>query len=209
MEHSSPASSAANNVANNITPMPPAINSITVGGGPATLSGNITGPGGFRKGSKRYFILTGANNYAGTTTVDSGFLNFGKTQSLYNGNTANWTSSFLTVLCALAIFAVGGGGVGEFTMADFNYFASGAGSSAFLDGSSVGMDTTNSGDQTISTVFTKMLYGIRARQGWHEHAIPHGGEHARRPHDRAGRDAQSLGSTCRAKQHADDVRGSC
>ena len=85
--------------------------------------------------------------------MDSGTLAFAKTQSFYGGVDANWTDANFAVSSGSSL-VVAVGGAGEFSLAQFlNLATVGTGSGGFLDGSNIGIDTTNGGDQTISSVF--------------------------------------------------------
>lgn len=93
--------------------------------------------------------LSGNNTYTGVTSITSGTLQFARTASLYNGNTASWTAANLVVSSG-ATLAVNVGGSGEFTAADINLLKSlGSPTDGFTAGSSLGLDTTNA-----SGVFT-------------------------------------------------------
>lgn len=151
-----PSSGASNTIANPITlnnVSTNAINVSTTSGIGTTLSGDISGLGGFTKGTSGVLVLSGANNYSGPTTINAGTIGFAKKQSLYAGNSSNWTDSNLIVNSGgTAVLAVGG--AGEFSLSEFLTLASvGSGTGGFKDGSNIGLDTT-SGDQTISAVFT-------------------------------------------------------
>ena len=54
-------------------------------------------------------VLSGNNSYTGETFVN-GMLEFATTNSLYNGNTANWTANNITVSNGVLMFGVGGAG---------------------------------------------------------------------------------------------------
>jgi autotransporter-associated beta strand protein len=62
-------------------------------------------------------VLSGTQNYSGTTTIEAGRLLFGQTASLYNGIGANWTKENLIVNSG-ATLGLRVGGNGEFTAAD-------------------------------------------------------------------------------------------
>lgn len=94
--------------------------------------------------------FSGANTYAGATTINAGTLQFAKTTSLYNNVTANWTASNLVVKSgATAAFNVGG--ANEFTAGNIAALSSlGTGVGGFLSGSTLGLDTTNAAGGTFS-----------------------------------------------------------
>lgn len=136
--------------------------SIAVGGTASTLSGNITGAGGFRKTSGGTLILTGSNNYTGKTLVESGTIAITKKQSFYNGNPGAWTdANFAVSAGANLVFAVGDVGNGEISLAEFLSLSTvGSATGGFLDNASIGIDTTNGGDQTIGTALTNTNMGM-------------------------------------------------
>jgi autotransporter-associated beta strand protein len=61
-------------------------------------------------------ILSGANNYTGSTTIEAGGLMFGQAASLYNGTSAGWTKENVIVNSG-ATLGLRVGGTGEFTPA--------------------------------------------------------------------------------------------
>jgi len=113
-----------------------------------TISGAISGTGtaALVKMDLGTWTLTGANGYAGTTTVNGGVLQFAKRVSLYGGDTAQWTDANLIVNSG-ATLAFNVGGDGEFTSGDVDLL-SGLGSAAggFKSGSLLGLDTANAAD---------------------------------------------------------------
>jgi autotransporter-associated beta strand protein len=114
----------------------------------ATLSGNIVESGGsfgFTKVGNSILTLSGTNTYSGVTTMSAGTTQFAKEVSLYNNNTASWTTTNLIVGSgATAAFNVGG--TGEFTTADINTLIGlGTASGGFENNSAIGFNTTNAG----------------------------------------------------------------
>ncbi len=116
------------------------------GGSTMTINGAISG-GAFNiaKHNAGLLVLTGANTYTGTTTVNAGTLRFANTQSLYNSNAGSWTDTNLVVNSgSTAAFNVGG--AGEFTSGNMDTLkALGTATGGFRTGSSIGLDTTNAG----------------------------------------------------------------
>jgi autotransporter-associated beta strand protein len=122
--------------------------SIGVNATAATISGNIGESGGsfgFSKVGNSTLTLSGTNTYSGVTTMSAGTTQFAKEVSLYNNNTANWTTTNLVVASgATAAFNVGG--TGEFTTSDINTLIGlGTATGGFKSGSAIGFDTTNAG----------------------------------------------------------------
>jgi fibronectin-binding autotransporter adhesin len=100
-------------------------------------------------------ILSGSNNYAGTTRVDfsGGLLQFAKTASLYNGSSASWTKTSITVNSGGTIgFNVGG--TGEFSTSDVDAILTGLGGSisnnGLRGGSKIAFDTANAAGGSFS-----------------------------------------------------------
>ena len=69
----------------------------------------------------------GSAFYTGTTTVNSGTLEFGQETALYNATTSQWTNSNITVANG-AVFALAVGGTGQFTTSDLTTLFSTSGS---------------------------------------------------------------------------------
>jgi autotransporter-associated beta strand protein len=67
------------------------------------IDGAISGTGGLIKTSGNTLVLSGANLYTGTTTVDAGTLRFTNQNSLYNSNSANWTAAKINVLSGASL----------------------------------------------------------------------------------------------------------
>ncbi|MCE9610060.1 MAG: autotransporter domain-containing protein [Chthoniobacter sp.] len=91
-------------------------------------------------------VFGGTNTYAGTTTVTAGVLQFAKTTALYNGSTASWTPSKITVHGGGTLaFSVGGSG--EFTAGDvttlLGNLTTNLNNNGLTGGSAIGFDTTN------------------------------------------------------------------
>lgn len=102
--------------------------------------------------------LSGANTYSGPTVVGlgGGVLHFANRQSFYNDTPAMWTADNLIVnpgwtpnLSRISTAAFSLGGVDGFTLEEINNFRQLAtDTSGFLNGSLVGIDTTNAGANT-------------------------------------------------------------
>lgn len=94
--------------------------------------------------------LSGANTYTGTTSVgaNGGTLQFGKANSLYNGNTASWTAANIRVANG-GTLAFNVGGTGEFSSSDVGTLftnlanSTNATTNGMAAGSNFGFDTTN------------------------------------------------------------------
>ncbi|MCW1923906.1 autotransporter-associated beta strand repeat-containing protein [Luteolibacter arcticus] len=110
-----------------------------------TLSGVLSGAGGFIKDNSGTVALSAANTNTGAFTVNGGNLVFAKQVSLYNNTPANWTAANLIVNSG-GTLGVNVGGTGEFTAADLDSLkALGTGAGGFLSGSLLGINTTNAG----------------------------------------------------------------
>jgi fibronectin-binding autotransporter adhesin len=112
--------------------------------------GNILG---VTKLGTNTLTLTGANTYAGTTTVIAGTLLEAKQVALYNNTPASWTATNIIVNSG-ATLAFNVGGTGEFTSTDIDTLAAlGTGTGGFKSGSAIGFDTTTAvgGNFTYNT----------------------------------------------------------
>ncbi len=108
---------------------------------------SATANGGLVKVDSGNLTLSGTNTYTGSTMVIAGMLEFAKRASLYNADTASWTSAKITVDPG-AILGFCAGGPDEFTDSDF----------AALDPAIFGFDSaiginTGSGDFTLAHAF--------------------------------------------------------
>jgi fibronectin-binding autotransporter adhesin len=118
-------------------------------GATGTISASIQGS--LSKEQAGQLIITGAQNYLGTTTVNAGTLTFTAPQSLYNGVTANWTAANITTKSG-ATLAINVGGTGEFGNTEIATLAGmgGTATTGFLTGSALGLDTTNATGGTFT-----------------------------------------------------------
>ena len=122
-------------------------NSITTNGSAisATIAATLAGSSGLTKAGAGTLTLSGANTYTGTTTVSAGTLQLATQTALYNGTTANWTASNITVNTGAAL-ALNVGGAGEFISANIDTLrALGGASNGFMNNSTLALDTTNAG----------------------------------------------------------------
>ena len=119
----------------------------------------VNGTAGFAKSGTGSVTLAGANTYTGVNTVTGGILQFAKTASLYNNNTASWTAANLKAATASTLaFSVGG--TNEFTTTHVTTLltnlggANGTSANGFAAGSNIGFDTTNAagGAFTVSNL---------------------------------------------------------
>jgi len=84
----------------------------------ANIADNGAGAVSLTKTGAGLWVLSGANAYTGTTTVSAGTLQFAKTASLYNGNTASWTAANINVKSgATLLLNVDSAGTAGFTSA--------------------------------------------------------------------------------------------
>lgn len=115
---------------------------IDTGTGAVTITSALT-DGSLVKIGAGSLTFSGTNTYTGPTVISQGTLQFGKRSALYNGTTANWTAANLIVRPGTtAAFHIGG--EGEFTAADLNLLKTlGTNTGGFMDGASLGLDTSN------------------------------------------------------------------
>jgi len=90
-------------------------------------------------------VLSGTSTYTGATRINGGVLQFAVPSALYAGNTGSWTAANLITGSGGGL-ALNVGGAGEFTTSDVASIAAlGTGTSGFLPGSFIGIDTSNAG----------------------------------------------------------------
>ncbi len=120
-------------------------------GGVSTFAGTIQGTGGLIKSNTGALVLTGTNTYSGATAISQGTLQFDQEVSLYDGNSARWTSINISV-AAGGILAVNVGGNGEFTSTDVTTLLVNlsSGTGGFASGASIAFDTTNDSGGTFT-----------------------------------------------------------
>ena len=126
---------------------------ITVPANTLTLDGVIddgVNTYGLTKAGNGKLILSGANLYNGTTTVNAGVLSFAKQQALYNSTTASWTKANITVAAGATLeLGVGDSASGYFdaaaigTFLDASHMGASTATTGFKSGSIFGFDTTN------------------------------------------------------------------
>ncbi len=124
------------------------------GNGNGFITGNMTtGSGAWfvsKDAGSGTWTLSGTNTYNGTTSVSAGTLQFAKRASLYNSTTASWTATNIFVNNG-GTLAFNVGGANEFTTSDIDTLkALGSATGGFLNGSSLGLDTTNASGGTFS-----------------------------------------------------------
>jgi fibronectin-binding autotransporter adhesin len=121
--------------------------------GNAIISANLlpNATAGFAKTGAGTVTFSGTNTYTGTTSIaaNGGTLLFSKTASLYNGNSADWVGSKITVASG-GTLALGVGGTGEFSLADVTTVITNLSTSGFSSGALIGFDTTNAPGGTIT-----------------------------------------------------------
>ncbi|MES2981528.1 MAG: autotransporter-associated beta strand repeat-containing protein [Verrucomicrobiota bacterium] len=109
-----------------------------------TISGPISGAGGFTKTGGGGLRLNGTNTYAGPTVVSAGGLTV--KSSLYGNDTTKWTAANITVARG-ATLMLNVQGTGEFTIAQaatmFSQLSTNINNNGLLAGSFIGVDTRN------------------------------------------------------------------
>jgi autotransporter-associated beta strand protein len=132
--------------------------------GNCTISGGMSGAGGFAmlgiNGTYLSMVpggtvtLHGTNTYTGPTAVFPGTLVVKKAAGLYNGDPAKWTPTNITVHKA-ATLRLNAGGPGEFTGAQISALlanlTTGVSSNGLMAGSVLYMDTANATDPVVLT----------------------------------------------------------
>lgn len=102
-------------------------------------------------------ILSGTNNYTGTTSVTGGTLQFSKPAALYNSTSASWTAANLSVSSGASL-AFNVGGASDFTTGNISTILtnlSSVSNNGLMAGSTVALDTTNAASAvTISSAIT-------------------------------------------------------
>jgi len=96
--------------------------------------------------------LSGSNTYVGNTTASEGTLQFARTASLYNGNTADWTAARIRVNSGATV-AFNVGGSGEFSTANVTTLLTNlttVNSNGLNAGSFIAFDTTNASSGTFT-----------------------------------------------------------
>jgi fibronectin-binding autotransporter adhesin len=132
------------NTSTRVVTFSPAASGTGSNGQVVTVSGvvNVTS---VTKTNSGTWTLSGANTYTGPTSVTGGTLVFSNPASLYQGNSASWSTSNIAVNsgCTLGINV---GGSGEFTTSDIAYFDTlGSPTGGLKTGAYLGLDTTNAG----------------------------------------------------------------
>ncbi len=129
---------------------PNPVTTTTFAGGIVNASGVV---GSLTKAADSSLILTGTNSYTGPTSVDGGSLEFGKTLSLYGGNSGSWSGTNLLVADG-ATLGFRAGGVGEFSEADLGLVSL----AGFQPGAILGVNAT--ADLTLSKNLTQTGMGF-------------------------------------------------
>jgi autotransporter-associated beta strand protein len=120
------------------------------------VSANLAGNATFQKTGSGSVTLSGNNTYTGSTSISAGSLTFLTASSLYNANSALWTSGNITAASGSTI-VLGVGGTGAFSSSNIdtlitNLTQSQSTSGGIVAGASIGLDTSG-GDALLSTIF--------------------------------------------------------
>lgn len=128
-----------------------------------TLSGDISGNFSPTAQAQGNLLLSGTNTYTGATTIDynGGIMQFAKTASLYNGDTASWTAAnlnvgggnFGTTYTGSGTVAFNVGGTGEFSAGNVTTLLtnlSTVSNNGLKSGASIGFDTSNAAGGTFT-----------------------------------------------------------
>ncbi|MEI6236401.1 MAG: autotransporter-associated beta strand repeat-containing protein [Planctomycetota bacterium] len=132
--------------------------------GTGTLSGDISGSGGFiMHGTNGTYLnmvpggvvtLAGRNSYSGPTIVFPGMLVVKKASGLYNGDASKWTPATISIHKA-ATLRLNAGGPDEFTGANISTLltnlTTGINSNGLMEGSFFYLDTTNTTEMVTVT----------------------------------------------------------
>ena len=112
-----------------------------------SITGNISGPGGFTKSNGNSLTLSGTNTYTGPTIINAGgSVAFTDSAVLYGGNPASWTPSTITVACT-ATMVLNVGGTADFSptqaAAALSGLTTGLNNNGLEAGSIFALDTTH------------------------------------------------------------------
>ena len=111
--------------------------------GTTTVGSDLGGTGSVVKAGPGLVVLTGSNALAGPTSVASGTLQLTRRVGLNGGDPSQWTAATFAV-ADRATLAFNVGGTGELRATNVTALAAiGTGSGGFMNGSSIGLDTTN------------------------------------------------------------------
>jgi len=115
----------------------------------ASITENLAGSGSLTKSGAGTLMLSGSNSYAGVTTLLGGTLEFLNANSLYLGNSTNWTASKIIASSGATVgFGVGiNAGSNAFTTSNIttlivNLTSATNSSNGILAGASIGLDPT-------------------------------------------------------------------
>jgi fibronectin-binding autotransporter adhesin len=112
-------------------------------GGTTSYAGDLGGTGSVVKAGPGLVMLAGSNALAGPTSVTAGTLQLTRRVGLNGGDPSQWTAASFAV-SDKAILAFNVGGTGELRATNVTALAAlGTGSGGFMNGSSIGLDTTN------------------------------------------------------------------